>query len=155
MSRSSIAKFPKENPLVKGLSTLLADTYLLKLKTHNYHWNVEGKDFFGLHQAFMNQYVELEAAADEIAERIRAIGSYAPGSYKQFAAITSVQEVPLPSSEKGMVADLIKAHEALIKQAKQLSAKAAQANDPATQSMVDDRITIHEKTVWMLKSSQQ
>ncbi len=152
MAKSSVSAFPKSNALVKELSVLLANSYLLKLKTHGYHWNVEGKDFFGLHQAFMTQYTELEAAVDTIAERIRALGAYAPASYKEYVAIAGVKEVPMPKDVAGIAKDLLVAHESLIKQAKKLSADAAEASDSATQALADDRTAIHEKTVWMLKS---
>lgn len=151
-SKSSVSDIPQANALVKGLSILLADTYLLKLKTHGYHWNVEGKDFFGLHQVFMAQYTEMELAIDAVAERIRALGFYAPASYKEYIALTNIEEIQKPKDAIAMAKDLAHAHKTLLKRAKQLSADSAKSGDAATQALVDDRITVHEKTLWMLKS---
>lgn len=138
--------------ITDGLSALLADSYMLYIKTHNFHWNVEGPMFNTLHTMFMDQYTELWNALDTIAERIRALGEYAPGSYKQFAALTSIEESDkVPEAEK-MIADLIKGHEVVIQTARQLLPVCAEAHDDVTAGVLTDRLEIHEKTSWMLRS---
>lgn len=138
--------------ITNGLSALLADSYMLYIKTHNFHWNVEGPMFNTLHVMFMGQYTELWNALDTIAERIRSLGEYAPGSYKQFAALTSIEESEkVPKAEK-MIAELIKGHEVVIQTARRLIPVCAEAHDEVTAGILTDRLEIHEKTSWMLRS---
>lgn len=138
--------------ITDGLSALLADSYMLYIKTHNFHWNVEGPMFNTLHTMFMDQYTELWNALDTLAERIRALGEYAPGSYKQFAALTSIEESEkVPKAEK-MISELIKGHEIVIQTARKLLPVCGEAHDDVTAGVLTDRLEIHEKTSWMLRS---
>ena len=138
--------------ITDGVSALLADSYMLYIKTHNFHWNVEGPMFNTLHVMFMDQYTELWNALDTLAERIRALGEYAPGSYKQFAALTSIEESDkVPKAEK-MIAELIKGHEIVIQTARKLLPICAEVHDDVTAGILTDRLEIHEKTSWMLRS---
>lgn len=138
--------------ITDGLSALLADSYMLYIKTHNFHWNVEGPMFNTLHVMFMDQYTELWNALDTLAERIRALGEYAPGSYKQFAALTSIEESDkVPKADK-MIQELIKGHETVIQTARKLLPVCSEANDEVTAGVLTDRLDIHEKTSWMLRS---
>lgn len=136
----------------EGLSRLLADTYTLYLKTHNFHWNVTGPMFNTLHLMFEQQYNELALAVDAIAERIRALGVYAPGSYKQFSQLTSIkEETGIPSAEE-MIAQLVKGQEAVVKTARSVFPAAEKAGDEPTADLLTQRMQIHEKTAWMLRS---
>lgn len=135
-----------------GLGRLLADSYTLYLKTHNYHWNVTGPHFNALHTMFEEHYTELATAVDEIAERIRALGLPAPGSYKAFAKLTTIEEADGVPAAMDMVADLVKAHEAVIKTGRDIIPAAEAANDDVTADLVTTRLQIHEKTAWMLRS---
>lgn len=138
-----------------GLSRLLADTYVLYLKTHNFHWNVEGPMFQTLHQMFMDQYTEAWNAIDPIAERIRALGHYAPGSYRQFAKLASIKESEgVPKAEK-MVRELIGGQEALVRTARAVLPVAERANDQPTLDLLTQRLNIHEKNAWMLRALLQ
>jgi len=135
-----------------GLSRLLADTYLLYLKTHNFHWNVEGPMFQTLHQMFMDQYTEAWNAIDSIAERIRALGHYAPGSYKQYVRLAAVKEADgVPKAEQ-MVRQLIEGQETVARTARSVLPLAERANDQATLDLLTQRLNIHEKNAWMLRS---
>lgn len=135
-----------------GLSKLLADTYTLYLKTHNFHWNVEGPMFQTLHVMFMGQYTEMWNALDLIAERIRSLGHYAPGSYAEFVKLTSIKETKsVPKAEK-MVEELIQGNEAVIKTARSVFVAAEEAKDQTTMDVLTQRLDIHEKTAWMLRS---
>jgi starvation-inducible DNA-binding protein len=135
-----------------GLSRLLADTYLLYLKTHNFHWNVEGPMFQTLHQMFMDQYTESWNAIDPIAERIRALGHYAPGTYKQYVKLAAVKETDgVPKAEQ-MVRDLISGQETVARTARSVLPLADQANDQPTLDLLTQRLDIHEKNAWMLRS---
>ena len=135
-----------------GLSRLLADTYLLYLKTHNFHWNVEGPMFQTLHQMFMDQYTEAWNAIDPIAERIRALGHYAPGSYKQYITLATVKETEgVPKAEK-MVRELIEGQETVARTARSVLPIADRANDQPTLDLLTQRLDIHEKNAWMLRS---
>jgi starvation-inducible DNA-binding protein len=139
--------------IAEGLSSLLADTYALYLRTHVYHWNVTGPSFHSLHTMFEAQYLEMRDAVDTIAERIRALGSFAPGSYSEFMRLSSVpDEEGVPDAQE-MVQRLSAGHELLVRGARPLVEKAEQAGDVATADLVTERITIHEKTAWMLRSS--
>lgn len=136
----------------QGLSRLLADTYTLYLKTHNFHWNVTGPMFTTLHQMFEEQYTELSQAVDAIAERIRALGFPAPGSYKQFAELTSItEETGVPPAEE-MIRQLVKDQETVVRTARSVFPIVDKANDEATADLLTQRLQIHEKTAWMLRS---
>jgi len=138
--------------IAEGLSRLLADTYTLYLKTHNFHWNVTGPMFNSLHQMFEQQYTELATAVDEIAERIRALGVAAPGSYKQFADLTSIsEETGVPSADE-MIAQLVKDQETVVRTARSVFPAADAANDEPTADLLTQRMQIHEKTAWMLRA---
>jgi starvation-inducible DNA-binding protein len=138
--------------IAKGLSRLLADTYLLYLKTHSFHWNVEGPMFQTLHLMFMGQYTETWNAIDPIAERIRSLGHYAPGSYKQYVKLASVKESDgVPKAEK-MIADLIEGQETVARTARSVLPLADAANDQPTLDLLTQRLDIHEKNAWMLRS---
>jgi len=136
----------------QGLSRLLADTYVLYLKTHNFHWNVEGPMFQTLHQMFMVQYTETWNAIDPIAERIRALGHYAPGGYKQYVKLASIKEADgVPKAEK-MVRELIEGQEAVARTARSVLPLAEKSNDQPTLDLLTQRLDIHEKNAWMLRS---
>lgn len=136
----------------RGLSVLLADTYTLYLKTHNYHWNVTGPMFQTLHTLFETQYNELALAVDDIAERIRALGEFAPGSYKEYAKLTNIKEADgIPTAEE-MIKDLVKGQEAIAKTARSIVPVADEASDEVTLDLLTQRMTVHEKTAWMLRS---
>jgi starvation-inducible DNA-binding protein len=136
-----------------GLSRLLADTYTLYLTTHNFHWNVTGPMFNTLHAMFMAQYTELWNAVDPIAERIRALGHAAPGSYGQFGALASIQDAPaVPPKALEMVRVLVAGHEAVARTARSVFPLAAAADDQPTADLLTQRLDIHEKTAWMLRS---
>lgn len=138
--------------IAKGLAGLLADSYSLYLMTHNFHWNVTGPMFNTLHTMFMAQYTEQWAALDLIAERIRALGEPAPGTYKEFSKLTSIQEVSGTPKAMDMVRHLVKAQEATAKTARKLFPLVEKANDQPTADLLTQRLDIHEKTAWMLRS---
>ena len=135
-----------------GLGRLLADSYTLYLKTHNYHWNVEGPQFNTLHQMFETHYTELATAVDEIAERIRALGVTAPGSYTAFAKLASVREASGDESAEDMVRELVLGQEAVVRTARDVLPLAEAANDEPTADLLTQRMQIHEKNAWMLRS---
>jgi len=138
--------------IADGISRVLADTYTLYLKTHNYHWNVTGPMFNTLHLMFETQYNELWVAVDELAERIRALGVFAPGSYAQFAALTVIPEAAgVPSAEE-MLADLVAGHEAVTRTAREVFSVVEAANDESSADLLTQRLQVHEKTAWMLRS---
>lgn len=138
--------------IAKGLSELLADSYSLYLMTHNFHWNVTGPMFNTLHTMFMAQYTEQWAALDLIAERIRALGEPAPATYKEFSKLTSIAEVSGTPKALEMVRYLVKAQEATAKTARKLFSLVDKANDQPTADLLTQRLDIHEKTAWMLRS---
>ena len=138
--------------IAEGLSRLLADTYSLYLKTHAFHWNVEGPMFNTLHLMFMEQYTELWNAVDPIAERIRALGFPAPGTYSKFAELSSIKETAGVPAAKQMVGILVKGHEAVAKTARSVFPIAEAANDQPTADLLTQRLDVHEKTAWMLRS---
>lgn len=138
--------------IVAGLSTLLADTYTLYLKTQNFHWNVTGPMFHSLHEMFETQYTELAGAIDTIAERIRALGSRAPGSYEEFSNLTSIKEVTGDLDATKMVQELVLGQEAVIRLARSLYPDVDKADDEATMDLLTERIEVHEKAAWMLRS---
>ena len=136
-----------------GLSHLLADTYTLYLTTHNFHWNVTGPMFNTLHVMFMGQYTELWNAVDPIAERIRSLGHPAPGSYAQFARLSSLPDAPeTPPKALEMVRVLVAGHEAVARTARKLFPLADKAGDEPTADLLTQRLTVHEQTAWMLRS---
>lgn len=138
-----------------GLKKLLADSYTLYLQTHNFHWNVTGPQFRELHLMFEEHYTELAEAVDDIAERIRTLGVAAPGTYKAFAKLSAVEEVEGVPSADEMVAYLNKAHEQVVRTAREVLKVAQEADDESTASLVSDRMRIHEKTAWMLRVTQK
>ena len=138
--------------IVAGLSALLADSYTLYLMTHNFHWNVTGPQFNSLHIMFMNQYTEQWNAIDVIAERIRALGFPAPGTYKEFVKLASIQEVEGMPKANDMIRHLVAAQEATARTARKLFATVDKANDQPTADVLTQRIDVHEKTAWMLRS---
>lgn len=135
-----------------GLSRLLADTYTLYLKTHNFHWNVTGPMFQTLHLMFETQYTELALAVDLIAERIRSLGVYAPGTYKQFASLSSIKEEDGVPKAQDMIRLLLEGQEAVVRTARSIYAMVEKANDEATGDLLTQRIQLHEKSAWMLRS---
>ncbi len=138
--------------IADGLSHLLADTYTLYLKTHNYHWNVTGPMFNTLHLMFETQYNELALAVDLIAERIRALGYPAPGSFAQYARLSVIEESEnIPSAEE-MIADLVKGQEAVVRTARKVFPVADDAADEPTTDLLTQRMQTHEKTAWMLRA---
>jgi starvation-inducible DNA-binding protein len=139
--------------IAAGLSRVLADTYTLYLKTHNYHWNVVGPRFRELHLMFEEQYTELAVAVDDIAERIRTLGEFAPGSYGEFSKLSSIAEATGPLAAEAMVADLVVANETLVRTIREVLPQATQADDESTASLLADRMVVHEKTAWMLRSA--
>lgn len=138
--------------IVKGLSALLADSYTLYLMTHNFHWNVKGLQFHSLHTMFMAQYTEQWNALDLIAERIRALGHPAPGTYKEFVKLASIKEVEGVPLAMDMVRHLVAAQEATARTARKLVQLVDEANDQPTADLLAQRLDLHEKTAWMLRS---
>ena len=138
--------------IAQGLSRLLADTYSLYLKTHYFHWNVTGPMFHSLHQMFEQEYVELAQAVDDIAERIRTLGAVAPGSYSQFAELSSVPETRDVPEAQEMVRLLVEGNEAVVRTARAAFPAAERAGDEATVDLITERMRTHEKTAWMLRS---
>ena len=138
--------------VARHLSKLLADTYSLYLKTHSFHWNITGPQFNSLHTMFETQYNELWLAADEVAERIRTLDVFAPGSYSQFGKLTSIKEEAGVPEWKDMVAQLVEGHEIAAATARETIQVADKAGDEGTADMVTGRLKEHEKTAWMLRS---
>ena len=146
-----IKKSDRED-IADGLSRLLADTYTLYLKTHNFHWNVTGPMFQTLHLMFETQYTELALAVDAIAERIRSIGFPAPGTYKQYVELSSIKEDEGIPKAEDMIRLLVEGQEAVVRTARSLYPVVEKANDEATADLLTQRIQLHEKTAWMLRS---
>ena len=138
--------------IASGLSKLLADSYSLYLKTHNYHWNVTGPQFNTLHTMFEGQYTELAIAVDEIAERIRALGIKAPGSYSAYSALTSVDEGNGEESADEMIRQLVIGQETVARTAREAFPAAEKAGDEPTADLLTQRMQLHEKNAWMLRS---
>ena len=138
--------------IAEGLSGLLADSYGLYMMTHNFHWNVTGPMFNTLHVMFMTQYTEQWNALDLIAERIRALGHPAPGTYKEFIKLTSIKEIEGVPKAMEMGRHLVAAQESTARTARQLFSVASEANDQPTADLLTQRLEIHEKTAWMLRS---
>jgi starvation-inducible DNA-binding protein len=138
--------------IAAGLSRLLADSYTLYLKTHNYHWNVVGPMFNTLHLMFEEQYTELALAVDQIAERIRALGERAPGSYREFLELSSVEEESERPDAEEMIRQLVIGQETVVRTARQVFPLVEAANDEPTADLLTQRMQVHEKTAWMLRS---
>jgi starvation-inducible DNA-binding protein len=138
--------------IANGLSRLLADSYTLYLKTHNFHWNVTGPMFVTLHQLFEEQYTELAAAVDEIAERIRALGHPAPGTYREFQALTSIDDDDGDLDARGMITALVKAQETVARTARSVFPAVDAASDEPSGDLLTQRMQVHEKNAWMLRS---
>lgn len=139
--------------IAEGLKQLLADSYTLYLQTHNFHWNVTGIHFRELHLMFEEHYTDLAVAVDDIAERIRTLDVAAPGTYKQFAKLSSIKEVEGVPTSTEMVKLLTKGHEQVIKTSRKVLKVAQAAEDESTAALVSDRMRIHEKTAWMLRAT--
>jgi starvation-inducible DNA-binding protein len=138
--------------IAEGLSRLLADSYTLYLTTHNFHWNVTGPMFQTLHTMFETQYTELAMAVDLIAERIRSLGFPAPGTYKEFAKLTSIEEPEgVPTAEE-MIQQLVEGQEAVVRTARSIFPVVEKANDEVSADLLTQRMQLHEKTAWMLRS---
>lgn len=138
--------------VAESLKALLADTYTLYLQTHNFHWNVTGPRFRDLHLMFEEHYTELATAVDDVAERIRTLGVFAPGTYQAFAQLSSIEAVEdIPSAEV-MVNTLTQNHEQVVKTCRQALKVAQEADDESSVSLISDRMVVHEKTAWMLRS---
>lgn len=144
---------PNSSQITKGLSRLLADTYTLYLKTHNFHWNVTGPHFRSLHLLFEEQYTELALAVDMIAERIRTLGVRAPGSYSEFAELATIEEATSAPKAEGMVRQLAADQDKVVKTIRSVWKAAEEAGDEGTIDLLSTRLAVHEKAAWMLKSS--
>ena len=142
----------KRLEIADGLSRVLADSYTLYIKTHNFHWNVTGPMFQTLHTMFEQQYTELATAVDEVAERIRALGAPAPGSYKAFAELTSIEEETGVPEAKDMIRQLVKGHETVARTAREVFPLAEAGSDEPTADLLTQRMQVHEKSAWMLRS---
>lgn len=140
------------NEIAKGLSKFLADTFALYLKTLNYHWNVTGKKFRDLHLTFEEQYTELATAIDEIAERITILGYPAPGSFSEYLKIAEIKDAQGVPDAQDMIKDLLSDNEIIVRNARKLASKASDSGDEGTLGLLANRMTIHEKTAWMLRS---
>lgn len=138
--------------IAEGLKKVLADSYTLYLKTHNYHWNVTGPMFQTLHVMFEEHYNALFLAVDEIAERIRALGHFAPGSYHAYSKLTSIKEETDVPKATQMVENLVHGHETVARTARAVFPAAEKGSDEATLDLLTQRIQFHEKTAWMLRS---
>ncbi|MEQ1438060.1 Dps family protein [Fontimonas sp. SYSU GA230001] len=146
-----IDKSARKN-IADGLSRLLADEYTLYLKTHNFHWNVTGPMFNTLHLMFEQHYVEAATAVDLVAERIRALGFPAPGTYKQYAALSSIKETDGVPPWREMVEQLVAGHETCVRTAREVFPLVDQAHDEPSADLLTQRMQVHEKTAWMLRS---
>ena len=142
----------KRKEIADGLSRVLADSYTLYLKTHNYHWNVTGPMFQTLHLMFETHYNELALAVDVIAERIRSLGFMAPGTFKQFMELSVIKEESNVPKAQEMIRNLVEAHEAVVRTARQAFKAPEGAGDQATCDLLTQRMQFHEKTAWMLRS---
>ncbi|MFV0543301.1 MAG: Dps family protein [Marinicella pacifica] len=152
MSINTGLKQENRSGIVEGLSKLLADSYTLYLKTHNYHWNVTGPMFTTLHELFEEHYLELAEAVDLIAERIRALGEFAPGSYQAFSKLTEIKEETEVPEAKQMIKNLLDSHETIIRHARKVITSDAIEGDEVSADLLTQRMEFHEKTAWMLRS---
>ncbi|MBA2409059.1 MAG: DNA starvation/stationary phase protection protein [Gammaproteobacteria bacterium] len=142
----------QQKAIAEGLARVLADSYTLYLKTHNFHWNVKGPMFTTLHTLFEQEYTDLALAVDEIAERIRALGYSAPGSYKQFAELTTIEEETRVPQAEEMIRQLVVGQESVIATMRAIFPVADEAGDEATTDLLTQRMRVHEKSAWMLRS---
>jgi starvation-inducible DNA-binding protein len=142
----------KRKEIAGGLSRVLADTYTLYLKTHNFHWNVTGPMFQTLHLMFETQYNELALAVDLVAERIRALGHTAPGTYRQFSQLSAIKEDDEIPKAQDMIRRLVEGHETVARTAREIFRSAEGASDQPTCDLLTQRMQVHEKTAWMLRS---
>jgi starvation-inducible DNA-binding protein len=138
--------------IAEGLSRLLADTYTLYLKTHYFHWNVTGPMFNTLHLMFEQQYTELALAVDLVAERIRSLDVYAPGTYRDFAKLSSIKESESVPKAEDMISELVAGHEAVVRTARSVFPIVEKGADEASADLLTQRLQLHEKTAWMLRS---
>lgn len=153
VSEMNIGISEKDRKLVcQGLSKLLSDSYLLYLKTQNYHWNVTGPQFQTLHMSFEDQYKDLAEAVDVIAERIRALGEFAPGSFTTFSKLTSIKEETGTPTAEEMIQNLVQGHEAVVTTARETMSLTDKCEDDVTADLLVERMNVHEKTAWMLRS---
>ncbi len=136
-----------------GLAQAVAETFTLYVKTQGYHWNVVGPNFHSLHEMFEEQYIELRAAADELAERMRALGALAPGSFKEFQELATIKDYEPADDADTMVKNLVADHEALARVLRPLVDVAEEADDAATADLITARLAAHEKTAWMLRAT--
>jgi starvation-inducible DNA-binding protein len=141
--------------IADGLATLLSDTYALYVKTQNFHWNVTGPMFRALHEMFDEQYHELANAVDAVAERIRALGQVAPGSFSQFSKLTTLKEESSVPEAEEMVRQLLLGHEAVVRTGRNVFSTAEEAGDQVTMDLLAERMQVHEKQAWMLRSLLQ
>jgi starvation-inducible DNA-binding protein len=149
-------KQEQREKVAKQLSTFLASTYTLYMKTLYYHWNVTGKEFSSLHELFEKQYEDLHAAGDDIAERVRALGYFAPGTFKAYLELSAIEEdAELPEDAKVMVENLLKDNESCSKEARKVVKAAEEAGDEVTVDMMVSRMATHEEAAWMLRSTIQ
>jgi len=146
-----ISEIDRES-VAADLKVLLADSYTLYLQTHNFHWNVTGPQFIQLHTMFEEHYNELAIAVDDIAERIRSLGASAPGTYTEFGKLSSIDETPGVPGATEMVSILTKNHEKLVKTCRSALKSAESADDESSAALISDRMRVHEKTAWMLRS---
>ncbi|MGE0713382.1 MAG: Dps family protein [Planctomycetota bacterium] len=142
----------KRSEIAQGLGRVLADTYVLYLKTHGFHWNVTGPQFNSLHAMFETQYQELAEAVDLLAERIRALGVFAPGSYAQLSRLASIEEETGTPPANEMIRQLVGDHEALARTIRSALPEAQAAHDEGTVNLLEERLSLHEKTAWMLRA---
>jgi starvation-inducible DNA-binding protein len=152
-TKTTVGTPARDTRLIDGLNLVLADSYAVMALTHLAHWNVEGPDFFALHTAFQTQYEELFAAVDEIAERVRALDAYAIGGLGLLARVAQIEEFKSPMPQKDYLAALIVAHEKLVDDVVRVRDVAGERNDLQTQDLMIGRLQVHEKTLWMLRSS--
>ncbi len=138
--------------IADGLNQVLAESYVLYQKTHAFHWNVEGPMFQTLHTLFETQYTELWQSLDVIAERIRALGFPAPGTYSEYSALSSIAETPGVPAAREMIALLLAGHEAVAATSRKVLPRAQEVGDEVTVGLLTDRLNVHEKTAWMLRS---
>ncbi|MCI0400854.1 MAG: DNA starvation/stationary phase protection protein [Gammaproteobacteria bacterium] len=150
-----VSKASDRAAVAEGLSRVLADTYTLYLQTHNFHWNVTGPHFFALHQMFEQQYTEMAAAVDEIAERIRAVGHPAPGTYAEFTRLSSIRQIAGAPSAEDMVHVLAEGNETIVRTLREVIRVAEEISDDATVDLLVRRTQAHEKNTWMLRSTLQ
>ncbi len=151
-SSSASARAKSASKITQGLNQVLADTYALMALSHHAHWNVEGPGFFALHAAFEEHYNDLFQAADEIAERVRALDAYAVGGLKALAKLANLDELEAPAPQNDYVAALVDAHEKTARDIRKVKDTAADEGDTETEDMLIARLQVHEKTLWMLKS---